>query len=176
MLDAAGELLLERGVPAFTIEAIVERSGVARSTIYRHWDTRRELLVATFDHLLPIPRDPDVAGPLRERLLTLARAHAERLSNAPWAAAIPALLDAAARDPELAGVRERLVAENGGPTRRTLELAISRGELAADTDIDEAISQLAGPMVFRHLITREPTDDQFAARTVDLFLASRGAG
>ena len=89
---------------------------------------------------------------------------------------MPALLDAASRDPELAGVRERLVAENGGPTRRTLELAISRGELAADTDIDEAISQLAGPMVFRHLITREPTDDEFAARTVDLFLASRGAG
>jgi TetR/AcrR family transcriptional regulator, regulator of autoinduction and epiphytic fitness len=36
VLDAAAGLLLEGGVPALTVEAVVERSGVARSTIYRH--------------------------------------------------------------------------------------------------------------------------------------------
>ena len=176
MLEAAGELLLEGGIPAFNIEAIVERSGVARSTIYRHWESRRELLVATFEYLLPIPADADAHGPLRERLASLAEAYSERLRKAPWASAIPMLLDAAARDPELAGVRERLVEENRGPTRRTLELAIEQGELPPDTDVDEAISQIAGPMVFRHLITHEPTDPAFARRMVDLFLASRRAG
>ena len=176
VLEAAGQLLLEGGLPSFNIEAIVERSGVARSTIYRHWDSRRELLLATFEHLLPPPADPDVNGTLRERLLALAEAHARRLRDAPWAAAIPMLLDAAARDPELSGVRERLVEENAGPTRRTLELAIEQGELPPDTDVDEAIAQIAGPMVFRHLIVGEPTDAAFARRLVDLFLASRAPG
>lgn len=175
VLAAAADLLLECGVGGFTVEAIVERSGVARSTIYRHWDTRRELLLATLDRLLPAPRDPDVEGALRERLVALGEAHVRRLRNAPWAAALPMLLDAASRDPELAGVRERLVEENTGPTRRTLQLAIDRGELPTDTDVDEAIGQLAGPTVFRHLITGQGTGPDYVRRNVELFLASRGA-
>jgi AcrR family transcriptional regulator len=175
VLDAAGELLLEGGVPAVTVEAIVERSGVARSTIYRHWATRRELLVATFERLMPVPAAPDPRGALRERLLALSEAHIQRLKKAPWAAAIPTFLEATSRDPELAGVRERLVEHNRGPLAHTLQLAIERGELPADTDIDEAASQLAGPVLFRHLITGERVDRAFARRVVDLFLASRGA-
>jgi AcrR family transcriptional regulator len=162
-------------VGATTVEAIVERSGVARSTIYRHWATRRDLLLATFHRLMPVPDDPDVSGSLRERLCTLIEAYVQRMNNAPWAAAIPTILDATERDPELAGVRARLQEQNRAPVRRTLELAIEQGELARDTDVPEAISQLAGPVVFRHLITREPTDRAFAHRVVDLFLTSRGA-
>jgi AcrR family transcriptional regulator len=175
VLDAAGELLLEGGVPAVTVEAIVERSGVARSTIYRHWATRRELVIDTFERLMPVPAEPDPRGTLRERLLALSEAHIERLKKAPWAAAIPTFLEATSRDPELAGVRERLVEHNRGPLAQTLQLAIERGELPADTDIAEAGSQLAGPILFRHLITGERVDHAFARRVVDLFLASRGA-
>lgn len=176
VLEASAALLLEGGVPAVTVEAIVERSGVARSTIYRHWSTRRDLLMATFHHLLPVPSDPDPEGSLRERLVALQEAYVRRLNNAPWATAIPAILDATSRDPELAGVRERMQDQNRAPVRRTLQLAIERGELPPDTDVDEAIAQLAGPVIFRHLITREPTGPKFAQRVVDLFLASRGAG
>jgi AcrR family transcriptional regulator len=174
VLDAAGELLLDGGVPAVTVEAIVERSGVARSTIYRHWATRRDLLVATFSHLMPVPAEPDDSeGTLRERLITLAEAYVARLKDAPWAAAIPTFLDATSRDPELAGVRERLQEQNRAPLRHMLEGAIAAGELPPDTDIAEAVAQLAGPIMFRHLITREPVDHPFAERVVDLFLASR---
>ena len=173
VLDAAVELLLEGGVPALTVEAVVERSGVARSTIYRHWATRRELLVAAFERLMPVVAEPDVQGPLRERLQTLLEARLANLRRASWAAAIPTLLDATSRDPELAGVRERLREQHRGPVRRTLQHAIARGELPADTDIDEAVSQLAGPIVFRQLISGEPIDAQFGRRVVELFLASR---
>jgi len=173
VLDAAAELLLKGGVPALTVEAVVERSGVARSTIYRHWATRRDLLVAAFHRLMPVVAEPDVEGPLRERLQTLLEDHVRNLRKATWAAAIPTLLDATSRDPELAGVRERLREQHRGPVRRTLERAIERGELPADTDIDEAVSQLAGPIMFRQLISGEPIDRDFGRRVVDLFLASR---
>ncbi|MFL5821696.1 MAG: TetR/AcrR family transcriptional regulator [Solirubrobacteraceae bacterium] len=173
VLDAATGLLLEGGVPALTVEAVVERSGVARSTIYRHWATRRDLLVAAFHRLMPVVAEPDVEGPLRERLQTLLEAQVSNLRKATWAAAIPTLLDATSRDPELAGVRERLREQHRGPVRRTLEGAIERGELPADTDIDEAVSQLAGPIVFRQLISGEPIDPEFGRRVVELFLASR---
>lgn len=173
VLDAAVDVLLEGGVPAVTVEAIVERSGVARSTIYRHWATRKDLLAAALDQLMPGPVAPPPDGPLRERLLTLLELHVAHLTNAPWAAAIPTLLEATSRDPELAGVRERLRDQHRGPVRRTLAQAVTDGELPPDTDVEEAISQLAGPIFFRHLISREPVDRAFAHRLVDLFLASR---
>ena len=173
VLDAAAGLLLEGGVPALTVEAVVERSGVARSTIYRHWATRRDLLVAAFERLMPPVADPDVEGPLGERLQTLLEAQVRNLRRATWAAAIPTMLEATSRDPELAGVRERLREQHRGPVRRTLERAIERGELPGDTDIDEAVSQLAGPIMFRQLISGEPIDAEFGRRVVQLFLASR---
>jgi AcrR family transcriptional regulator len=173
VLEAAVALLLEGGLSAVTVEAVVERSGVARSTIYRHWATRRDLVLATFLHLTPPHADPDVEGSLRERLLTLLEAHVERLAVTPWAAAIPTLLDATSRDPELAEVRLRLADLHRGPFRRTLRQAIEQGDLPADTDVDEAITQLAGPVFFRRLITTDPVDRHFAHRVVDLFLASR---
>jgi AcrR family transcriptional regulator len=174
VLDAAKSVLLEGGVAALTVEAVVERSGVARSTIYRHWDSRQELLIATFEQILPPPRDPHVEGPLRDRLIAIGEVHLERLKKAPWAAAMPTFLEAASRDPELAGVRQRIVEANSGPTRRTLELAIERGELPADTDISEAISQIAGPVLFRHLIIGAPLDKAFVQRNVDRFLTAFG--
>jgi AcrR family transcriptional regulator len=173
VLDAAVALLLHGGVPALTVEAVVERSGVARSTIYRHWATRRDLLVAAFERLMPPVADPDVQGPLRERLQTLLQAQVRNLRAATWASAIPTMLEATSRDPELHGVRERLREQHRRPVRRTLELAIERGELPADTDIDEAVSQLAGPIMFRQLISGEPIDAGFGRRVVELFLASR---
>jgi AcrR family transcriptional regulator len=175
VLEAAKAILLEGGVAALTVEAVVERSGVARSTIYRHWDSRRELLVAALEVMLPNPRDPEIEGPLRDRLIALGEMHIERLRNAPWAAAMPTFLEATSRDPELAGVRERIVEANSGPTRRTLELAIERGELPADTEISEAIAQIAGPVLFRHLIVCDPLDKEFVRRNVDRFLAGFGA-
>lgn len=173
VLEAAVCLVLEGGLSALTVEAVVERSGVARSTIYRHWDTRKDLVLATFNRLMPAHADPDVEGSLRDRLRTLLEGHVERLRRSPWASAIPTLLDATARDPELADVRERLADMHRGPYRRTLRQAIAQGHLPPDTDVEEAITQLAGPMFFRHLITPDPVDHAFAHRVVDLFLASR---
>ena len=48
VLTAATDLLVEGGPSAVTIDAVVARSGVAKSTIYRHWESRDEVLVAVF--------------------------------------------------------------------------------------------------------------------------------
>ena len=45
MLRAALEVVLEIGVPGFTIDEVARRSGVAKTTIYRHFDSRNDLLV-----------------------------------------------------------------------------------------------------------------------------------
>jgi AcrR family transcriptional regulator len=46
LLEAAYELFSRRGIQAVGIDAIVERSGVARQTMYRHFATKQDLVVA----------------------------------------------------------------------------------------------------------------------------------
>ena len=53
VLRSATDLLVEGGPSAVTIDAIVARSGVAKSTIYRHWESRDDILVAVIEHCAP---------------------------------------------------------------------------------------------------------------------------
>jgi AcrR family transcriptional regulator len=46
VMDAACELFARRGIQAVGIDAVVERSGVARQTLYRHFGSKQELVLA----------------------------------------------------------------------------------------------------------------------------------
>ena len=48
VLDAATHILAEEGHEGFTVDAVVARSGVAKTTIYRHWPTKIDLLIDAF--------------------------------------------------------------------------------------------------------------------------------
>ena len=62
VVRAATDLLVEGGPSAVTIDAIVARSGVAKSTIYRHWASRDDVLLDVIESCAPVlPRpDPDL--------------------------------------------------------------------------------------------------------------------
>jgi AcrR family transcriptional regulator len=59
LLDAALALLAEGGPDALTIDAVAARAGVARTTVYRRWSGKDELVVAVLDdvaaRLIPAP-------------------------------------------------------------------------------------------------------------------------
>jgi AcrR family transcriptional regulator len=175
VVEAAVALLLDGGTKAVTIEAVVQRSGVARSTIYRHWPTRTDVVAAAFEAVIPpLPADvPD--GPLRERLEALLVPVAEHIGREEHAAIVPALLADAGRDPELRSFRDRFIEMQRAPLRGLVQTAVQRGELPGETDPDEAIAQLAGPILFRRVVLGQPVDAAFARRMVELFLVSRGA-
>ena len=68
-LEAALDQLQEQGVLAVTHASVGARSGISRSTLYRHWPTLDELLDSTFRHAITaqvIP--PQTNGPLRTDL------------------------------------------------------------------------------------------------------------
>jgi AcrR family transcriptional regulator len=50
ILDAAGELLVTRGLVAVTTEAVIERSGLSRMEIMRRWPSEEALAVDTLHH------------------------------------------------------------------------------------------------------------------------------
>lgn len=180
-LAAAADLVVERGVGAFSIEEVAARSGVAKSTIYRHWPARAALIIdtvrATFEHVLT----PDT-GSLRSDIETYVAAMVRAdLSAGKASQLMPAIIDAATRDPEIATLVEGLKDERERPLRTMIERAEARGEIPAGLDVRVLVGTLIGPVVFRKLIQRQAIDEQYVAGYLDIVIggvharAARGA-
>jgi AcrR family transcriptional regulator len=67
MLDAIAELVAKRGYRGTTIEHIVKRAGVARSTFYENFDNREACLLAAFDAAVEETRHRILAATAGER-------------------------------------------------------------------------------------------------------------
>lgn len=172
VLSVAVEILVEGGAPALTIEAVVKRSGVARSTIYRHWPRRIDLVADTFRTLIPPLVAAPTAGDLRTRLRAVLRILAEQINDERYAAVVPAVLDSATRDPELAEFRDVFARSQRAPLDTVLREATATGELPADLDHDGAISALVGPLLFRRVVLAQNVDAAYADQLIDAFLTA----
>lgn len=69
ILRVARELLAERGFAAFNVDVVSERTGIAKTTIYRRWPTKSALLVAAID---TAPTATDAHAILEETAVLLA--------------------------------------------------------------------------------------------------------
>lgn len=166
VLAAAHELLSKEGLAGVSVDAVARRSGVAKTTIYRHWPSRSALLLDACSSLSARPQPPDT-GNLRTDLETMALYVAARLPTAPWASVLPSIIDAAERDPELAKLQARIHGEMRGAFRVIVERAQGRGELNRQTDPAEVIAAILGPLFYRRWFSREPLDERFVRGVID---------
>jgi AcrR family transcriptional regulator len=157
VLAATVDLLREVGYGRLTIEAVAARSGVAKSTIYRHWPGKAELVTDAFLTLKPRSAEPP-PGPVRERVTAVLTGIVESLS-APannLACVMPALIDAAERVPEMATLSRRLAEQSAIPLRGVLDDAVAAGELPPGTDTALLADSLLGPIMLCRLFHRQP--------------------
>lgn len=169
VLDAAAELIGEVGFGRTSIEAIAERSGVARSTIYRHWPDRPELLADAVDCKIAQIPEPQT-GYLRDDLLTVLGELARRLGAATGGPVLMSLIAEAGRDPQMAALHERFTAARFGRLRSILEDASERGDLPPDVDVDQMTEDLVAPLFFRAFIRHLPLDQEFVERHIDRWI------
>ena len=172
VIRAATDLLVEGGPNAVTVDAIVARSGVAKSTIYRHWDSRDEILVSVIEACAPEFPDPDPDADLPTSLRQIAHAVAGALNDPEWARVLPALMMLKNHEAGIAAANERLSSEQDMVMTTLLRRAAAEGLLPADLDPHEATALLVGPLVFAHLTASVALDAAFVDRTVDHFLAA----
>jgi AcrR family transcriptional regulator len=169
-LAAAADLLVEKGVGALTIEEVAQRSGVAKTTIYRHWPERGSLIIdtvrSTFEHV-GTPDTGTLRGDLEAYFGGLVRAdltgHTARL--------MPCLIDAAGRDPEIEVLLDRLAMERQAPVKAIVERAQRRGELPDDLDLRVVVGTIVGPIVFRKVVWRQPLDAAYLRGCLDVAIA-----
>jgi AcrR family transcriptional regulator len=153
ILDATLELLADRGFHATTMDAIAERAGVGKNTIYRRWSAKDDLFI---DAMLHFTADLELqAGPAEDvhgRLLEYSRSVMRFYSDPLASRLIPGLLGELQRDPAFADAyAKRVVAPLRQPIVSLLELARERGELRADADSELVADLLVGPGFLRML-------------------------
>ena len=166
VLAATYELLTESGLGGVTVDAVSARSGVAKTTIYRHWPTRSALLVDACSKLGTNREAPDT-GSLAGDMMALATDLAERLRTARWPAVLPSIIDAGERDPELARLYANLHAQLISAFRAVIERGQERGELSAARDPAAVIAAVLGPLFYRRWFSREPIDAGFVTHVVE---------
>jgi AcrR family transcriptional regulator len=172
ILEAASELLLARGLSAVSMDAVAERAGVSKATIYRWWPTKETLaldaLYTEWAAARPHPRD---TGSLRGDLLSLLRPWARLAGSRPYGRVVAALLTEAQTDPVFAAeYRERFVEPRRQQAREIFRRAIERGEIPADTKVEVALDLLYGPLYHRLLHGHAPLNDRFVREVIDMVL------
>jgi AcrR family transcriptional regulator len=172
ILAAAAELLLDRGLPGVSMDAVAERAGVSKATIYRWWPTKESLaLDMLYNEWTRVTPQRYESGSLRLDLLALLIAWSRLASGRPYGRVVAALLMEGRTNPAFsAEYQRRMVEPRREQARAIYAQAIDRGEIPAETNVEVAIDLIYGPLYHRLLIGHAPLDDQFVADIVELAL------
>jgi AcrR family transcriptional regulator len=172
ILQAAADLLLDEGSARVSMEAVAERAGVSKATIYRWWPSKERLALDALLEWTATGRAPRDTGSLRADLRWLVRPWVREIRSRPFARVIAELLTEAHADPAFAeDYRRHFVEPRRAPMRDAFQRAIARGEVPADLDIEVALDLIYGPFYHRLLHGHAPLTDRFATSVIDLALA-----
>jgi AcrR family transcriptional regulator len=171
ILRAAADLLLDEGTAQISMDAVAERAGVSKATIYRWWPSKERLALDALLEWAGTGGSPRDTGSLRGDLLSLVRPWVREIRRRPFGRVIAALVTAAQSDPAFAeDYRRHFVEQRRAPMRAAFERAIARGEAPADLDVEVALDLIYGPVYHRLLHGHAALTDRFAASVIDLAL------
>ena len=165
---AAARALLERGgLTAVSIEAIAQKAGVSRPTIYRYWPNAPAVAMAAF---LEATGAPDAARTARTPLAAL-RAQLHAVADAfaaPTGRSVAAMVAAAQSETELAkAFRHEFITRNRDATRLLLNRCIEDKLVAPPADMELALDLIFGPLFYRLLMGHAPITRAFVDRLID---------
>ena len=173
VLESTLEVLGRTGYVGLRVEDVASRAGVNKTTIYRRWPGRAELVVAALTQLAGPPQAAET-GRLEPDLQALFMS-ATTLRATPAGRGIVSALIAEGGDPEVDRVCGALREMHRTPARRLLELAWKRGELPRRTDLDLLLDVLTGAIYGRLRECPHPLDPDWVRRVIRLVLSGVGA-
>lgn len=165
VMTSTVELLNEEGVGGFSIDEVARRSGVAKTTIYRHWPDRDALVLDACSQITEQQDVPDT-GSLHGDLTLVLTHIAHLLHTANWTSVLPSIIDAAERDPAFAAIHQQIQRGHAAPLRAILQRAADRGEPLPSDDHATIVAALLGPLFYRRWFSREPIDAAFVEAVV----------
>jgi AcrR family transcriptional regulator len=181
ILEATRAALVELGWSKLSMGDVAARAGVAKTTLYRRWAGKNELVVdavaVLFDELELPDRGSlaaDVEGVVRQFATLLERPEAK---TALMAVVAESTRDEPLRERIRASIvdrQKRLVLEGRARAQARGELPVPADDAAGAAD-DLVFDVIAGTVVHRALVSGQPVDGEWIRRFTALLLGGLGA-
>ncbi len=176
VLEAVLAELVASGYGRTSVESVAERAGVHKTTIYRRWGSKEQLVAEALedaaDDRTSVPDTGDIDADMR----VLARAVMATLSTPEGAATVRAIVAEASSSPQLAAVMSAFWTARRTQVGPLIEQAIARGQLPSTTDPGELMKYIAAPLYYQSLMTDEPLTERTADRAAAAALIAARAG
>ena len=166
ILQAAIDLVHERGFRGVSVESLAAKTGVAKTTIYRRWPNKAAVVMDAFMQRLlwtQFPNTKKATDSIRLQMRSMAKAF-----RAKDGAVVKALIAEAGFDVELANaIRDRWTVPRRKLALAVLQRAVSQGELRSDIDLEATIDLLYAPMYYRLQRGTPPLSDEYIDEIFD---------
>lgn len=168
-LDLIGEGI---GVSELSIEAIAARAGVGKTTIYRRWSNKEDLVVDALATLkAPVPDLPGKS--VRDDLVTMLEVMRNEAGHVRTRCVMNIAMSESDRFPHLfERFRKIAIDPRRAAIKAILARGVATGELRSDLDVDLAMATLSGSMIYQ---TKwgggEELDEGLSERIIDQLFA-----
>jgi AcrR family transcriptional regulator len=170
ILEATLDVLAEEGYDGMTIDMVAARAKAGKATLYRRWPSKSELVIDAVACLKRVDLDPEHlpdTGTLRGDLIAMIKTPAIQ-DGERKIRTFAGIASMVARSPELAEAARRAIVEpRMRLTRILIERAVARGEVAADADIDTAVTITPAMTSYRTLMLGQPVTREFLVSVID---------
>lgn len=171
VLDATLELLNTTSVRALTIEAIAQKAGVGKATIYRWWPSKTAVVIDSFIDVMlastPIPATKTAGETITKHLALLIKQYDGKLGRV----VAETLAEAQFEPQTLADFRRQFFAERRVAVRAVIEAGMKSGEFSRKLDVDTALDTIYGAIYFRLFLGHLPLDQEFAKALAKMALS-----
>lgn len=159
---------MQEGPAALTPVRIHRESGVARTTIYRHWPTPAHITESILGRAIARIDLDQLTGEVEHDLAVAIDTLLFRFRNRPVRRFFDAvrLHGPAGESPSMS---ERYIAGLMAPVRDVLERAVADGAISGD--VDDLTAEICGPLMVCHLLLGDPVGDITGADLAAAFLA-----
>jgi AcrR family transcriptional regulator len=172
ILGAALEILQEVGYSNATTDAIAERAGASKATIYRWWANKTAVVIEALrkqvEREAPFPDTGDLATDIHQQLQNFVH------FLTGWRGRVfKAFMAAAQSDSAFAeSFRADWILPRRAEAKEIFERHRERGRLAENVDLELLLDVMYGPIYFRLLAGHAPLDSNFARAVGDMTLRS----
>jgi AcrR family transcriptional regulator len=183
VLEATLALFGERGIDAASMDAIAEKSGVSKATIYKHWHDKDALalealsLMFGLDEEAPSFNSGDLRQDLVDALTYQPAAERQEMKNRM----MPHVMAYAARNQKFGERwRSRVIGRPQTRLKNLIERGIEGRQLAGNINLETGLALLLGPMLYWHIFVGKksltPMPRDLAIEVVSAFWKMYGRG
>jgi AcrR family transcriptional regulator len=167
ILKAAAELFSKKPLSEVTSEAIAQRAGVSKATIYKWWPNKTLVALDAFSAQIAVETGIADTGSTKEDFKQQLR-EAIAFFTSPLGRMLRQFLAEGQSDPAFLEIfRARFLKPRRDSLLTIWRRGVSRGDVRPELDGELVLDLIFGPMVYRLLAGHGPLDEGQAAEIVD---------